>query len=340
MCPVGEVQSQAATWLFNVQLRGVCGLNVAASDARGQSRSGWRIVAGWAGATAALWACACTSVSAAAAVIPARPETAGAVVQSGPVAGPRPASVNAKAAVVLDVPSRAWLYDKRGDVPMYPASTTKLMTAILLVTHLEPDDPVYVSSTAAHQHRVRLGVRAGTVMRAEDALHAVLMKSANDVAYAVAETIGGSEQGFARMMNVKARLIGCRHTNFITPNGLHDDDHLSSAHDIALITAEAVRYPRIVQALQARQYVIEGRHIRNGNRMIYLEQTSFGRVIGGKTGYTSKAMYCLALAAEQHGRVRVSVVLGAPRKSLMYRETRRLLEYAAKLDPSAQPESG
>ncbi|MCL6548548.1 MAG: D-alanyl-D-alanine carboxypeptidase [Alicyclobacillus sp.] len=241
-------------------------------------------------------------------------------------------SVNAKAAVVLDVPSGMLLYEKRADVPMYPASTTKLMTAILLVTHLQPDDPVYISHRAVRQHRVRLGLHPDTTIRAEDALHALLMKSANDVAYAVAETIGGSEQGFARMMNVKARLIGCRNTNFVTPNGLHDDAHLSTAHDIALITAEALRYPRIVHALQAREYTVEGKRIRNGNRMMYLEHTTFGRVIGGKTGYTSKAMYCLALAADQRGRTRVSVVLGAPRKSLMYRETRRLLEYAAKLD--------
>ncbi|MCL6516947.1 D-alanyl-D-alanine carboxypeptidase family protein [Alicyclobacillus sp.] len=245
-------------------------------------------------------------------------------------AAPRRVVVNARAAVVMDAQSGDILFAKNADVPLYPASTTKLMTAILLVTHLNPEDPVYVSEAAARQARVRLGLRPDTTITAEDALHAILMKSANDVAYAVAETVGGSQEGFARMMNLKARLIGCTHTNFITPNGLHDDDHMSTAHDIALILREALKYPRIVAAMQTKQYTVAGKTFRNGNRLMYLESPTFGEVIGGKTGYTSKAMYCLAFAARQNGRVRISVVLGAPRKSLMYRETRRLLEFAAR----------
>ncbi|MCL6637681.1 MAG: D-alanyl-D-alanine carboxypeptidase [Alicyclobacillus sp.] len=241
--------------------------------------------------------------------------------------------VNARAACVLDVASGQLLYSKNPDMPLYPASTTKLMTAILLVTHLHPDDPVYVSPGAARQARVRLGLEPGTVLTADEALRALLMKSANDVAYAVAETVGGSEAGFARMMNLKARLIGCTHTHFVTPNGLHDDEHLSTARDIAMILAEAVKYPRIVAALQTKETTVAGKRVRNGNRLLYLERSTFGENIGGKTGYTSKAMYCLAYAARQHGRLRVAVVLGAPRKSAMYRETRRLLEWAYREEP-------
>lgn len=238
--------------------------------------------------------------------------------------------INAKAAIVMDADTHQILYSKNAETPMYPASTTKLMTAILLVQYLKPDDAVYISGTAAHQARVRFGVKAGTTLTANEALHALLMKSANDVAYAVAETVGGSQAGFARMMNLKARLIGCRNTNFVTPNGLHDDDHKVSAHDVALILGEAIKYPEIVQTLQTKEFTINGRSLRNGNRLIYLSQTSFGEVIGGKTGYTSKAMYCLAFAARQRNKVRISVVLGAPTKSAMYRETRRLLEFAAR----------
>ncbi|MBX6351777.1 MAG: D-alanyl-D-alanine carboxypeptidase [Thermoflavifilum sp.] len=236
--------------------------------------------------------------------------------------------INAKAAIVMDAETGDILYSKNANQSLFPASTTKLMTAILLVQYLHPTDPVYISENAAAQHRVRLGLRPGTTITADEALHAILMKSANDVAYAVAETIGGSQEGFARMMNIKARLIGCTNTNFVTPNGLHDDDHMSSARDIALILREALRYPEIVRVLQTREYTVAGRVIRNGNRLIYLDHADFGEIIGGKTGYTSKAMYCLAFAARQHGRVRISVVLGAPRKSAMYRETRRLLRFA------------
>lgn len=246
-------------------------------------------------------------------------------VQASPK-GPSRIGINAKSAIVIDDETHKVLYSKNADVPMYPASTTKLMTAILLVTHLRPDDPVYVSAKAAHQNRVRLGLKPGTVLTANDALHAILMKSANDVAYAIAETVGGSEQGFARMMNLKARLLGCTHTSFVTPNGLHDDEHMSSAHDIAFILSEALKHPEIVSAMRTHDYSCAGKTFRNGNRLIYLSRSSFGEIIGGKTGYTSKAMYCLAFSARQHGRIRISVVLGAPRKSAMYRETRRLLE--------------
>ncbi|GGJ13889.1 hypothetical protein GCM10010885_24070 [Alicyclobacillus cellulosilyticus] len=237
-------------------------------------------------------------------------------------------AIQARAAVVLDAGSHRLLYEKNADLPLYPASTTKLVTAILLDEYTHPDTPVYLSARAAREARVRLGLPPGTTITAEDALHAILMKSANDVAYAVAETIGGSQAGFARMMNLKARLIGCTRTHFVTPNGLHDDDHRSTARDIALILAEAVRHPAIVRAMQTKTYTIAGHRFANGNRLIYLERFPYGEVIGGKTGYTSKAMYCLAFAVRQHGRVRVSVVLGAPRKSLMYRETQRLLKLA------------
>ncbi|RIV28690.1 D-alanyl-D-alanine carboxypeptidase [Alicyclobacillaceae bacterium I2511] len=237
-------------------------------------------------------------------------------------------AINAKAAIVMDGHSNQIIYGKNVDLPLYPASTTKLMTAILLVTHLDPGHPVYISQAAARQARVRLGLPANTEITAEDALHAVLMKSANDVAYAVAETVGGSQAGFARMMNLKAGLLGCTHTHFVTPNGLHDDNHQTTARDVAIILAEAIRYPRIVAAMQTQQYTVAGHIIRNGNRLIYMRQTGFGTVIGGKTGYTSKAMYCLAMAVKQGTDVRISVVLGAPRRSAMYRETTRLLNYS------------
>lgn len=246
---------------------------------------------------------------------------------------PQAPHVNAKAAIVYDATSGQVLLDKSADVPLYPASTTKLMTAILLVKHTAPTDEIYVSKRATRQPKVRLGLTPGTTLSADEALRALLMKSANDVAYAVAESIGGSQEGFSRMMNVEARLLGCRNTSFVTPNGLHHLDHKTSAHDIAIILAEAVRYPRIVEAMQTKSATIAGKTIHNGNRLMYVHPTPFGTVIGGKTGFTSKAMYCLAFAVKQHGHVRISVVLGAPRKSLMYSETRRLLQWSNKVIP-------
>jgi len=243
---------------------------------------------------------------------------------------PSRVAVNAKGAIVMDATTHEVLFAKNMDTPMYPASTTKLMTAILLVTYMKPDDRIYISNRAANQPKVRLGLKTGTTISADEALHALLMKSANDVAFAVAETVGGSEQGFARMMNLKARLLGCMHTNFVTPNGLHEDEHMSSPEDIALILAEAIQHPQIVATMQTPSYTIAGKTINNGNRMMQSPSGAYGQAVGGKTGYTSKAMYCLAFAAKQNGHTRISVVLGAPRKSAMYRETRRLLEMSAR----------
>jgi D-alanyl-D-alanine carboxypeptidase len=242
--------------------------------------------------------------------------------------------VNAKGAVVYDVTDKRFLYEKNADLPMYPASTTKLMTAILLVQHTKPDDIIYVSTNATRQSKVRLGMKKGMELTADDALRALLMKSANDVAFAVAESIGGSQQGFARMMNMEAAIIGCRNTNFVTPNGLHDDEHASTPRDIALILGQAIQYPRIVSTMQTETSTVAGKPIRNGNRFIYDRDTPFGQLIGGKTGFTSKAMYCLAFAANQHQHVRISVVLGAPKKTLMYQETRKLLTWSMKVDES------
>ncbi|GMA59868.1 D-alanyl-D-alanine carboxypeptidase [Alicyclobacillus fastidiosus] len=244
--------------------------------------------------------------------------------------------VNAKAAIVYDATTKRVLYDKRADEAMYPASTTKLMTAILLVQHMHPDDPIYVGTEAAHQPKVRLGVQPGTEIPADDALRALLMKSANDVAYGIAQTVGGSQAGFARMMNVEARVLGCTHTQFVTPNGLHAEAHATSAKDIALILAEAIKYPRIVEAMQTQQHTVAGKAIRNTNRLVYGHATPIGEYIGGKTGFTSKAMYCLATAVKQGADVRISVVLGAPRKSLMYRETIRLLSWSNRAFDTSQ----
>ena len=138
------------------------------------------------------------------------------------------------------------------------------------------------------------------------------------------------------MMNVEARVLGCTHTQFVTPNGLHAEAHATSAKDIALILAEAIKYPRIVEAMQTQQHTVAGKAIRNTNRLVYGHATPIGEYIGGKTGFTSKAMYCLATAVKQGADVRISVVLGAPRKSLMYRETIRLLSWSNRAFDTSQ----
>lgn len=256
---------------------------------------------------------------------------------SAEAASPKSAPyVNAKTAIVYDATTKQVLYDKHADTPVYPASTTKLMTAILLVQHLAPGDGVYMGAEATHQPRVRLGVKTGTVIPADDALRALLMKSANDVAFGIAQTVGGSQAGFARMMNVEARMLGCTHTQFVTPNGLHADAHATSAKDIALILAEAIKYKRIVDAMQTQSHTVAGKPIRNANRLLYGSSRTIGTYIGGKTGFTSKAMYCLATAVRQDDHVRISVVFGAPRKSLMYRETTRLLSWSNQLPSNPQ----
>lgn len=214
--------------------------------------------------------------------------------------------LNAGAAIALDLGTGEVLFEKNADRRMYPASLTKLMTAVLLAENMGPEDTLTYSARAQAQEPVRLDLPPGSVMTAADAMNALLIGSANDVAYMIAENIAGSANGFARMMNAKAKELGLRSTHFVTPSGLHDDEHYSTAADLAALFREALRHRWIRDTLGAAWAALDSAPVTVTNTNPLLGADG---CVAGKTGYTSVAGKCLAALFERRGRSVIAVVL-------------------------------
>jgi D-alanyl-D-alanine carboxypeptidase (penicillin-binding protein 5/6) len=216
------------------------------------------------------------------------------------------------AAIVMDAATGEILYQKRADSPRYPASITKIMTMYLafeaLATgRLHETDLMTVSPLAASQAPTKLGLRPGDTIDVEDAMHAIAVKSANDMAVALSEKIGGSESRFAAMMTMKAQELGMTHTHFVNANGLPDSRQITSAHDIAILCRAVLRdYPQYYGYFGTESFTYRGVTMNNHNGLL-------GRmpgVDGFKTGFTNAAGYNLAASAVRDGRRLITVVMG------------------------------
>ena len=149
--------------------------------------------------------------------------------------------LSAETAVLIDAVSGRVLYDKRKDAHMYPASTTKIMTALLVLETTDPDESVEVSQNAASQEGSSIYLKAGEKIGIKELLYGMMLRSGNDAAVAAAEAAGGSTEQFAAMMNERAASLGLENTHFVNPSGLQDENHYSSAYDLAMIAREALK---------------------------------------------------------------------------------------------------
>ena len=230
-------------------------------------------------------------------------------------------AVDSKAYVLYDAQSGTFLLGKNQDTPLSPASITKVMTVLLALENLELTDTITITREMFEgipNDYTRLGLFEGEEITVEEALYACLLISANDAAMALAAKVGGSEAEFVEMMNDKAVEIGCLNTNFTNSYGLADPNHLTTAHDMALILAEALKndtYTRISTTkfflLRATNKSAETRGMMNGNKFISAPQFAYEYYIGGKTGYTNISGYTIVAGAQKDGRTLVSVILGA-----------------------------
>lgn len=270
-----------------------------------------------------------------------RGETVSSVVQMIPAAVDMkktdgPGNLYALSAVLMDGDSGRILYEKEGYTKRPNASTTKVLTCILALENGAGDDYVMVSQNAASQPEVKLNIREGEQYYLEDLLYSLMLKSHNDTAVAIAEHIGGSVAGFARMMNEKAKEIGCTSTHFITPNGLDSADaggvHQTTARDLALIMSYAVKNKAFLHITQTRDYSfsdISGKRkfsLHNANA--FLDMTP--DAVSGKTGFTGNAGYCYVAACENQGRKFIISLLGCGwpnNKTYKWKDTMKLLEY-------------
>lgn len=247
-----------------------------------------------------------------------------------------PAELYALSAVLMDGESGRVLYEKDGERPLANASTTKVLTCIVALENSSGDDYVQVSQNAASQPEVKLGLQKGEQYYLEDLLYSLMLKSHNDTAVAIAEHCGGSVEGFARMLNRKAKQIGCKNTYFITPNGLDAEDengkHHTTAKDLALIMRYAIKNETFLHIAQTRDYTfseITGKRtfsLHNANAFLDMRDG----VLAGKTGYTSQAGYCYVCAWEKEGKTFIVSLLGCGwpnHKTYKWSDTEKLLDF-------------
>lgn len=241
-------------------------------------------------------------------------------------------SLHAISSLLLDASNNRVLYEENGYKKIPMASTTKIMTCIVTLENSNPDEVVTVSSYAARMPDVQLGVRTGEQFYLKDLLYSLMLESHNDVAVAIAEHVGGSVEGFATMMNDKARELGCENTNFITPNGLDAVGHYTTARDLAVIASYAIKNEKFIEITNSTTHefkeIKDGRSFRvnNKNRFLYMMEGA----IGIKTGFTNDAGYCFVGAIKRPDRTLISVVLGCgwpPSKTLKWSDTKELMNY-------------
>lgn len=216
------------------------------------------------------------------------------------------------AAIVIDASSGKRLYSESADLPRYPASLVKMMTLYLLFEALDSGDltnttRIPFSSHASRQPPSKLGLKSGQTLDVDTAIRAMIVKSANDVATAVAEFLGGSEESFARRMTATAEGLGMYGTTFRNASGLPENDQITTARDMAILAlALRQRFPQYYHYFSLRDFDYGGRHIRGHNKALDL----IAGADGLKTGYTRASGYNLVTSVTRSGRRIVAVVMG------------------------------
>lgn len=218
------------------------------------------------------------------------------------------------AAYMIDADSGEVLYSRHADAQRFPASITKVMTLYLTFEQLAAGklrltDRVVMSRNAAAQAPSKLGLAAGQSLSVNDAIQALTIKSANDVAVALAERISGTEAKFAQLMTSRARELGMKNSVFVNPNGLPDPRHISTARDIAILSNAVIHdFPQYYHYFDQREFIFGNRTIKTHNHLLSMVPGADGL----KTGYTRAAGFTLAASAKRNGHRLIAVVLGAP----------------------------
>ncbi len=248
-------------------------------------------------------------------------------------AGPQ---ISAEGAILIEAETGTVLYEKNATERLYPASTTKLMTALLALENAALGETVTVSHDAVYDidtDSSRIWVDVGEELSMEASLYALMLPSANDMAYAIAEHIGGSKQGFADMMNARAKELGCVNTHFMNPHGLDEEEHYTCAADLARIMRPLVKNSSFLKISGSKNYQIpatnlckDSRWVLNTHLMIR-KSYPFEGIIAGKTGHTDLAGANLVTCAKRGNMTLISVIMKAPDDTALYDETAALLNF-------------
>ncbi len=248
-------------------------------------------------------------------------------------------SVDAKASLIVETNSGKIIHQDNAEVQNYPASVTKILTAIIVLEKCELNDTVTVTKSAISNipsGYVIAPLLEGEKVKVEDLLYALMLKSSNDAAYVLAEHVGGSVDGFSEMMNKKAKEIGCKNSHFVNPNGIHNDNHYTTAYDMYLIAKYAMKNEKFVKIVSTYQYTLPAtnkylkndRIMKNTNNFVNPTNKYYNENVKGiKTGTTLQAGNCLITSTSKNGFDVITVILGAKTSESKFSETRRMINY-------------
>ena len=246
-------------------------------------------------------------------------------------------NINSDAAIVIDAETGSVLYDKNIHKVLYPASITKILTTLVALENSSMNEIVTFSHEAIFDvdlNSSRIGIDVNEQLTMEQCLYAIMLASANEVCYAVAEHIAGDVPSFTKLMNEKAKELGAINSNFTNPHGLPDPDHYTTAYDMAMIAKGAIENEEFQNLTQTRTYSIpptniqeETRYLANHHKFIK-NDIPFDGVIGGKTGFTSLAKYTLVTYAKRDDMTLISVIMHCPSVKDEYDDTSNLLNHA------------
>lgn len=240
--------------------------------------------------------------------------------------------LDCKSAILVEASTGEVLYEQNADVALPPASVTKVMTLLLVMEaigagKIKYDDTVRASANACSMGGSQIFLEENEEMSVEDLIKSVVIASANDAAVALAEYVAGTEDAFVKQMNEKARALGMKNTNFENTNGLDDtaQNHLISARDIAIMSRELIKYPKITEYSSIWMDSVRNGEfgLTNTNRLVRFYKGATGL----KTGSTSKAGFCISATAERDGMSLICVIMGAPSRDVRNAAAVSLLDY-------------
>ena len=244
-----------------------------------------------------------------------------------------PQAIPAKACIVIDDKDSV-LYAKNPSAKLPPASTVKLVTAMVALDRLDPSTQIKVSRSAAAVRSIKPRLMTDDELTVSDLLHLALMKSINSAAVALAETAAGSEDAFVELMNQKAKEIGANNTHFVTASGLPKGRQYTTARDLTIILKRALTYPLIKEIIGKKEWLIK----TAAGRELYLENTddllwSRSNMVGGKTGFTLNARHCFVGAMDTEKGLIFTAVLGARSRNRLWQSTLMLADFGANAQP-------
>lgn len=268
---------------------------------------------------------------------PPVPESYEWEIQSNNIPGwPEGPKVMAETAIVMDMDTEEILYAKGIDEKRAPASTTKILTAMLAIEKVPFETQITFTDEVNNIEAgsTHIGIKPGETLTMKDCAYAILLASANEVSSGVAEYIGTTVPAFVDMMNQRTKELGCTNTHFVNANGLYDENHYTTARDLAIIAKAAFQNETFREVVKTPYYIVpktnitdEERWLNNHHKMILQGSEYYEGCLGGKTGYTEKAGNTLVTYAERNGRKLVCALLADVNVVAQYTDTKALLDY-------------